>query len=312
MDQRCVRIALGDGDGCFSNVSFWEQFFRGIDCEFIDCVDDLTDLHDIDEMFPSIVCLNTKQRLSRASKLSKKNLTHILYFLRNDKSVHNCPSSVYRVQWLKEYWKRFGVQVVVWKEDLAPQMNDSHNLHLLADQLDRVSEFGNLALHELGVVNNHLPRREMAYDFSIIEGRKTLLLIGVSPHLIDPYRKSKTMDHLMSKYNIIFPHFITSHFQLPDKPECSLKLYKLEGIFEAIRMVMDREISVDGMIFNSDAFDIPGRFAFPVIKSRLNELGVYEFNDQCCPGKLGYLNLIISYQNQDQCIRKIEEFTSGI
>lgn len=314
MNQKDIRIALGDGDGCFSNVSFWKSFFEHINCEFVDFRDDLDHLDDIDEMFPSIVCLNTKQRLSRATKLASHHLTHIIYFLRNDKTVHNCPSSVYRVQWLKEYWKRYNVDVIVWKEDLLPTANDVDNLRALAVRLSRANEFQKLDLAKIGVNSESLPKRKRAYDFTRIAGRKTFLLIGIAPHLVDPYRKSKTMDFLLSKYNVIFPHFETSHFQLPEKPECGLKLYKMEGIYEAIRMLTTNELMADGIIFASDAFDVPGRFAFPIIKSHLNELGIFEFK-KCknnSDNNIKYLSLIISYKNQDDCIKKIEEFANEV
>ena len=314
MNKKEIRIALGDGDGCFSNVSFWKDYFECINCEFIHFEDDLNNLDDIDPMFPSIVCLNTKQRLSRATKLAQHKLTHIIYFLRDDKTVHNCPSSIYRVQWLKEYWKRYNVEVIVWKEDLLPEASDLDNLRALAERLNRTDEFLNLDLVKIGVLSTNLPKRKRAYDFTRIDGRKTFLLIGVSPHLIDPYRKSKTMDYLLSKYNVIFPHFETTHFQLPEKPECGLKLYKIEGIYEAIRMVMDNELKADGIIFTSDAFDVPGRYAFPIIKSHLNELGVFEYKkcEKISDNKMKYLSLIISYKNQEDCIKKIEEFANEI
>lgn len=297
-------VAFPDGDGGFANKDFWKGFFEAIGCTFYDKDIALKELClSSDKVFPKNVCLNSKYRLGRALALSDK-ATHFVMFLRDDPYVTNCPASVYRINWIKDYFSN--INVIVWKHDLHKDKDDIDNLlaltRLLKGNEIRVKEF--LACFE------KLPYRKPVYDFSlsnINKNKKTVLLIGVAPHLVDKYRKSELMDYILTKVNIIDPmSSCNSNLRLQPILDRRIVYYKDDAIINSCNFLLDNKL-IDGILFVSDPFDIPGKYSFPKYKIALSKRGIKSCDRNCC-GDITYLDLSVTLNSQHTARKKLDKF----
>ena len=153
-----IRIALPDGDGVLGNRQFWKEYFEMINVEYVDCEDDLHDFIQLsNSIFPAAICLNSKYRLGKAIKLAEK-VDCFLFFLRED-IVRNCIASIYRIDWIRDYFEP-KIKTIVWKKDLCPHQPDSVNFAKLSEIL-----VGNT---HMDIANSlKIPQRMPVYDFSL-------------------------------------------------------------------------------------------------------------------------------------------------
>ena len=304
-----IMVAFPDGDGCFGTDEFWKNYLDAIGCQYYDQQISLSNLCKKSNMiFPKNTCLNSKYRLGRALLLSDK-ATHFIMFLRDDPFVSNCPSSVYRINWIKDYFK--SIKVIVWKSDLIPGGTDIDNLIELASKLG--ADVKNAENFIKTYKFKELPRRKALYDFSLnkINGhKKTVLLIGVVPHLIDKYRKSQIMDYILSKVNIIDPMSYNSNDVLFPKRIKETVFYKDNAILNSCDYFINNNL-IDGIVFVSDPFDIPGKFSFPKYQFYLQGKGIYEYKGEKNK-KLSYINITVNIHNQDSSIKKLDDYFDNI
>lgn len=267
-------VSLPDGNGCFGNEDFWEQYLTAIGCEYHDRKESLQDLYyRSNQVFPKNTCINSKYRLGRALLLSDR-ATHFILFLRNDLYVSNCPASVYRIKWIKEYFQ--SINVIVWKHSLLPEGSDTDNLIELSKKLGANPEDASHFIDSNRI--RELPKRNPYYVFlldRVDKSKKTILLIGVAPHLVDKYRQSFLMDSIASKVNIIDPTVVNSNYLLKPKHNNETLYYKDAAILESIEYLLTNHY-IDGIIFISDPFDIPGKFSFPNYQYYLQSKGIHE------------------------------------
>ena len=306
-----IRMGMPDGNGVFGSFEFWNNYCNDIGVELVDTEDNLETLTDLSNtVFPKQICLNSKYRLGRALLLAKQ-VTHLLFFIRQDKYVSNCPASVYRINWVKEYFKG-KVDVIIWKKDLFPKESDFENLVELSNRLGRDS----------GVIKSKydpehfikLPQREAVYDLSLDEAnkqkKKKIMLIGVVPHLIDPYRKTALMDYMCHEANIITPYSISSNYNLKEKSPDDLIFYKEEAILNSIGVTINKSL-VDGYVFVSDPFDIPGKYSFPKIKMFLETNGIFDINNERAKRRK-YTDLTVNIFNFAYVKEKFDYFINSI
>lgn len=304
-----IVVALPDGDGCFGTEEFWKNYLDAIGCRYYDKQIPLSDLYNKSNMvFPKNICLNSKYRLGRALFLSDK-ATHFVMFLRDDPFVSNCPSSVYRINWIRDYFKN--INVITWKSNLIQEGTDVDNLIELASRLGADAKDAENFIKTYGL--KELPRRKTLYDFSlnkIDSYKKTVLLIGVVPHLIDKYRKSRIMDYMISRVNIIDPMSYDSNDMLFPKSINETVFYKDNAILNSCDYFINNNL-IDGIIFVSDPFDIPGKFSFPKYQFYLQSKGIYEYKGEKNK-KLSYINITVNIHNQDSSIKKLDDYFNNI
>lgn len=302
-------IALPDGNGCFGTEQFWSDYFESINCQYYDKTASLNYLcTKSDTVFPKNTCLNSKYRLGRSLILSDK-ATHFLMFLRNDPYVSNCPSSIYRIKWIREYFDN--IKVIVWKRDILEKGTDTENLIKLAEILKNDNQKATEFIRNKGIEN--LPKRKAVYNFSlqnINKNKKTILLIGVAPHILDKYRRSNLVDFILSKVNIIDPTAYNSNCMLSTIKNNEIVFYKDDAIINSCKYFLDNKL-IDGIIFVSDPFDIPGRYSFPIYKYYFNKNGITEFRKEN-KNRISYLDLVVSLKNQFTAMEKIDEYLRSI
>lgn len=257
-----MRVGLPDGNGSFGSVDFWSEYFNAIGVEYVSNDDDQYKLSEYvsmsNKVFPSAICVNSKYRLGRALEMADK-VDCFLMFLRDD-IVSNCMASIYRIEWIKDYFKN--VKCIVWKRDLLPEEDDIENLIYLSEILS-----GNR--NEDIIRKLEIPKRQVIYDMSMESndpGKPTLLLIGVAPFFVDLYRQSELMDYLVSKFNIISPKTLAKKGLKEDK----YKLYRENAILSSIDVAEENNY-VNGYLFVADAFDLPGKYSFPKLKRYIQE-----------------------------------------
>lgn len=288
--MRKVKIALPDGNGVFGNRVFWREYFESIGVQYVDCQDNLDEfVKESNKVFPTTVCLNSKYRLGRALKLAPE-VDYFMFFLRED-IVRNCLASIYRVDWIKDYFAP-DVKTIVWKRDLCPGESDAANFAKLSEIL--VGE------PNLEIANSiQIPKRKAVYELTlrkIDKTKKTVMIIGVAPFLVDPYRQSKLMDYITDKVNVLTPISLTTK----DCDEDSNKLYRENTIIESINKATKHNI-VDGYIFIGDAFDLPGQYTFPRLQKYVIE-NTYKKS----------IRLIIGIKNEELVRRQFDEFIASI
>lgn len=288
--MRKVRIALPDGDGVYGNREFWKEFFDLINVEYVDCDDNLKEYIKMsNEVFPAAICLNSKYRLGKSLKLAK-DVDYFMFFLRED-IVANCLASIYRVEWIKDYFAP-DIKTITWKKDLCPGQSDSDNFARLSEILvgDPNIEIANKLV---------IPKRQPVYEFSlrkIDKKKKTVMIIGVAPFLVDLYRKSKLMDYISSKVNMLNPISLATK----DLDEESNKLYREKTIMASIDKAIKHNL-VDGYMFVGDAFDLPGKYSFPRIKKHIKENTDKKIFD-----------VIVGISNVEIVKEKFDEFIASI
>lgn len=284
-----VKIALPDGNGVYGNREFWSGLFNDIGVEYVDTEDELEKYVKIsNEVFPSQICLNSKYRLGRALTLSEK-ADYFMFFLREDE-ISNCFASIYRIEWVKDYFKH--INTIVWKRDLCPGESDVNNFIKLSRILTGKDNEDVLKTKEI-------PRRNVIYDMSIRKidkKKKTLMLIGVAPFFVDLYRKSELMDYIVSKVNLLNPTSVAS----PGIIEDHYKLYKENTIIDSISKVIKHNL-VDGYLFVGDAFDLPGKYSFPKLISFIRE----NTNKKI-------MELSIGIKNHEICMKRFDEFVDNL
>lgn len=304
-----VVVSFPDGNGCFGTESFWKDYLSAIGCEYHDKQMPLYELCSIsNKVFPKNTCVNSKYRLGRALLLGEK-ATHFIMFLREDIYVSNCPSSVYRINWIRDYFKN--IKVIVWKRDILPNENDAKNLIKLADMLGANPKDAQQFI-SAGAITE-LPRRNAVYNLSLDRlyvHKKTVLLIGVAPHLVDKYRRSTVMDYIYQKVNLIDPMSYDSNCLLTPKHNNEIVFYKDNAILESCDYFLENKI-IDGIIFVSDPFDIPGRYSFPKYQFYLHNKGIYEYN-KSEGQKISYLNITVSINNQHLVTKQLEEYFDSL
>lgn len=295
-------IALPDGEGIPANKSFWKTFFDIIGIELKDVTDDLDILtQKSNQFFPTSVCTNSKVRLGK-SVLLEKEVTHFLFFLRKDKYVNNCPASVYRIRWIKEKFPH--VQTIVWPYDLDKDASFKDNLLNLAQKIIHLTPEIKRKILELEV-----PQRKAIYNFPCNNNQLKVLLIGVAPHSLDPYRKTKTMDYLVENFDIYSPlNFFSEDLNLEERGIDDIIYFKEKAIFYAIDKAL--EIGINNFFLVADPLDLPGNFTFPIIKEYLMKKGVKKFNS--VSNEKNYLELISSYKNGQLICNQLDKFKGVI
>lgn len=258
-----MRVGLPDGNGCFGSISFWNDYFQLIGVDYVSNDDEQYKLEKYvsmsNKVFPSSICVNSKYRLGRALEMEHK-VDCFLMFLRDD-IVSNCIASIYRTEWIKDYFQN--ITCIVWKRDLCPKEDDTANLIYLSELLT-----GNR--NEEAIKKMVIPTRRVIYDMSLGSNnpeKPTLMLIGVAPFFVDLYRKSELMDYIVSKFNVISPKALATNSIKEDK----YKLYRENSIMNSIALA-EEEGLVDGYLFAGDAFDFPGKYTFPKLKRYIKKL----------------------------------------
>ncbi len=142
-----------------------------------------------------------------------------------------------------------------------------------------------------------IPKRKVIYNMSlrkIKKDKKTYMLIGVAPFFVDLYRKSSLMDYFVSKVNLLNPTSIGTQGIKEDK----YKIYRENTIIDSIQKAEAHNL-VDGYILVGDAFDMPGKYSFPKIRSCINKI---------CDKPI--LELIPGISNEELCRKQFDEFIS--
>lgn len=293
-------IALPDGDGIIANKTFWKEYFDLIGFDLKDTTDDLDILSSEScKHFPTTVCTNSKVRLGKASLLQKE-VSHFLFFLRKDNYVNNCPASVYRIRWIKEKFPH--IKTIIWPYDLNKSAGIKDNLLNLANVLTEVTPY-----IEQEIKDMIIPERKAIYSFPSNNNKEKALLIGVSPHSIDPYRKTDLMDFLMTSFNVYSPICFLSQNLVLKKREIDDTIYfKEDAIFHAIDEALSQGIK--NFILVSDPLDLPGNFTFPLIEAYLSQKGVNSFKDIKKNRAGRYIELKISHKNHQQIKLLLNKF----
>lgn len=287
-----VRIALPDGNGVFGNEEFWKNFFEKIGVEYVDCETDLEKFVNMsNEIFPQAICVNSKYRIGRALTVGN-DVDYFMFFLRDD-TVANCLASIYRTDWIKNYFEP-RVKSIIWKKDLLPGKSDEENLM-------RLSEILTGKTNEDIIKGMKIPKRQLVYDYSFRrrdKNKKTIMIIGVAPFFVDPYRKSELMDYITSKVNVLNPMSLLSKNEVFEEDKA--KLYKERAIMRSIEKANSHNI-VDGYLFVGDGFDLPGKYSFPRIKSYIKST---------CDVKM--LDLVIGIKNHELVKKKFDDFIDSL
>ena len=283
-----IRIGLPDGNGCFGSIDFWKEYFELIGVEYVPNDDEEYKLKEYvtesNKVFPSAICVNSKYRLGRALEMKDK-VDYFLFFLREDE-ISNCMASIYRVEWIKNYFPH--IKCIVWKRDLLPGKSDYDNFVCLSKLL---TGNGNEEL----LKDIAIPKRKVIYDMSLRKmkaNKKTYMLIGVAPFFVDLYRKSSLMDYITSKVNLLNPTSIGSWGIKED----AYKIYRENTIIDSINKAEKHHL-VDGYILVGDAFDMPGKYSFPKIRSHINQVSDKKI-----------LELIPGISNEELCKTMFDEF----
>ena len=259
-----ASIGFPDGSGAFGGYDFWTRFCNAADLEIVDVTHDLSELQKIsNNLFPKNVCLASKYRLGRSVLLAPV-VDYLVFFLFNDKFVFNCPNSVYRIKWIKSYIEkeRLKTKVVVWPFDLNPNGNFEDNLVLLSELLEgnttRIKEFCSSPCN--------LPlAKKPVYQFGVKAGKKTILMIGKAPFLIDPYRKTPLFDKIIENFGVLLPHILTAgDTSCMETKGDNVVFYKDECIRKAIDIAISL-YELNAVLFVADIFDIPGNYSFPAL-----------------------------------------------
>lgn len=283
-----VRIGLPDGNGAFGNIDFWKEYFELIGVEYVDCDTDLQKFVEMsNKVFPSAICLNSKYRLGRALTMAN-DVDYFMFFLRED-SVANCLASIYRAEWVREYFKA-DIKTIIWKKDLMPGKSDEENLKYLSKVLTGKS-------NEEILKDIKIPERLQVYDYSLrrkCKNKKTIMIIGVAPFFVDPYRKSELMDYITSRVNVLNPISLLGKNETFE--EDREKLYKENAIIRSIEKGYAHKV-IDGVLFVGDAFDLPGKYTFPKIKKYIND-----------NTKLKILDVTIGINNQEMIKAIFDDF----
>lgn len=268
-----IRIGFPDGSGAIGGYSFWSRFCNAAGLEMVDVTHDLSELQKIsNNLFPANVCLASKYRLGRSVVLAPK-VDFLLFYLFNDKFVFNCPNSVYRIKWIKSYIKRaqLGTRVVVWPFDLNPNGSFEDNLILLS----KVLNGDTMRIQKFCSSPSNLPlAKKPVYQFGLKEGKRTILMIGKAPFLIDPYRKTPLFDKIIERFGVLLPHILTAgDTSCMDMKSDNVIFYKEECIRQSIDIAIS-SYEVSGVIFVADVFDIPGNYSFPALMDYCHIKGI--------------------------------------
>ena len=257
-----IRIALPDGNGVFGTTEFWKEYFEKIGVEYVDCETDLKKFIKIsNEVFPQSICLNSKYRLGRALTMAGQ-VDFFMFFLRDD-IIANCMASIYRADWVKTYFEP-KIKTIIWKKDILPTENDEKNLIELSKILTGKDNRDILK-------GMKIPERKLVYEYSLRrkdKNKKTIMIIGVAPFFVDPYRKSDLMDYITNKVNVLNPISLLGEKEIFD--EDRTKLYKEKAIIRSIEKANSHNV-VDGYMLVGDAFDMPGKYTFPKIIKYIND-----------------------------------------
>lgn len=268
-----ASIGFPDGSGAIGGYDFWTRYCNAAELEIVDVSHDLSELQRIsNNLFPANVCLASKYRLGR-SVLLAPIADYLVFFLFNDKFVFNCPNSVYRIKWIKSYIEkeRLNTKVVVWPFDLNSNGNFEDNLVLLTELLNgnitRIKEFSSFPCN--------LPlAKKPIYQFGVKTGKKTILMIGKSPFLIDPYRKTLLFDKIIEHFGVLLPHILTAgDTSCMELKGDNVVFYKEESIRKAIDIAISL-YELSAVIFVADIFDIPGNYSFPVLMDYCRMKGI--------------------------------------
>jgi len=293
-----MKIALGDGSGSLGLPEFWKSFFNSLEIEFIDVDEDIFSLKEVYESFPKNICLNSKQRLKRAIELSKKKVDIVIYYLRDDEVVHNCPASIYRLKWLADYYKNKHTRMIIVKKKETLSDSDYTLLHTIAKNIGKENEFITLNLDKDIVI----PKRKKIYKFATKYNKKNILLVGVAPHVIDPYRTSDIMDFLHARYNLYEPRNFTEGMKLEKRNIDELSFFKVDAIKEALNKIYEQDMEIEHVIFAADALDIPGKYSFPILKNYIEQC------NQKFEKKIQFIDVTPNLSNQEKIIDRIMEF----
>lgn len=263
-----VRVGLPDGDGVLGGYEFWQKYCDAAEVELVEVTHNLHELQVISQLnFPHNICLASKYRIGRAILLAPL-VDYLIFFLFNDEYVYNCPNSVYRIKWIKAYLKNKGLltKVITWPFDFETPSNLQMNLINLTKIIK-----GNIlniknSIDDTIVFPNRLP----VYNFGYKKEQKNILLIGKIPFILDPYRKTTLMDHLIEHYGVLLPHLIMhNNVSQLDKKDVNVVFYKENSILTAIDVAV-KIYNIHCVVLAADIFDIPGNYTFPIIKQYLD------------------------------------------